>query len=145
MIRMEKNIFIEKPVDTVFAFVTDMYKVKSWLPLKDIRPLKGEEVRVGATFVQNFEFMGQQFEVITEITQFEVPRVFAFKMIQGPPCLLTNIMTFEPVGEGTQVKMIGEAELSGPLKLMAPVMTVAVGKQLDVQLRKLKQVLESNQ
>jgi uncharacterized protein YndB with AHSA1/START domain len=142
---MEKNIFIEKPVDVVFKFVTDMHKLKSWLPLKDVQPLNGENVRVGATFAQKFEFMGQQFDVTTEITQFDPPHAFAFKMLQGPPCLLTNSITFDAMDSGTNVVMVGEAELSGALKLMGPVMTVAVGKQLDAQLYKLKQVLEAEQ
>jgi hypothetical protein len=64
-------------------------------------------------------------------------------MIQGPPCLLTNIMTFEPGDGGTNVKLVGEATLGGALKLLTPVITAAVSKQLDTQVHKLKQVIES--
>jgi uncharacterized protein YndB with AHSA1/START domain len=144
MIRIERTILIHRPVADVYAFVTDMNSVRSWLPVSDIRPVSGGPMRVGATFAQTAEFMGRKFHSTIEVTQYEPPRIFAFKMIEGP-FPLTNTMTFAPGGDnGTNLTLVGEAEPGNALKFLGPLVTPVVRKQLETQCSQLKKVLETN-
>ena len=59
--RVEKNIVVERPIETVFAFLTDMHKVKLWLPIDNIRQTSSGPIGVGSTFAQEAQFLGQRF------------------------------------------------------------------------------------
>jgi ribosome-associated toxin RatA of RatAB toxin-antitoxin module len=143
MIRIERTILIQRPVADVYAFVTDMHSVRSWLPVSDIRPVSGGPMRVGATFAQTAEFMGRKFYSTIEVTQYEPLRIFAFKMIEGP-FPLTNTMTFAPSGENaTNLTLVGEAKPGNALKFLGPLVTPVVKKQLETQCSQLKKVLET--
>ncbi len=140
--RIEKSVVIKRPVDAVFAFVTDMHKVNLWLPVSNIRQLSSSATGVGATFAQTAEFMGQRFDMTIETTEYEPPRVFAFKMIQGPFPLTTK-MVFAPLNGDTNLTMIGEAEPGKGLKLAGPFLSTIVKKQLENQVNALKRAVEA--
>lgn len=141
--KVEKNIVVERPVESVFAFITDMHKVKRWLPIENIRQTSSGPMGVGSTFAQEALFMGQRFETTSEVTRYEPPHVFALKIIQGP-FPLTNSMHCEPTDTGgTKITMIGEANLGPAIKLMGPLIVPLVHKQLDTQINLLKRALET--
>jgi carbon monoxide dehydrogenase subunit G len=137
--KVEKIIVVERPIELVFAFITDMHKVKLWLPIENIRPTSSGPMGVGSTFVQEAQFLRQRFEAISEVIRYEPPRVFVIKMIQGP-FPLTNSMYCEPTETGgTRLTMIGETDSGPAMKLMGPLLK----KQLDTQINLLKYALET--
>ena len=142
MIRMERTVSIQRPVDAVFAFITDMSRVRSWLPVSDIRALSNGPMAVGSAFKQTAEFMGRRFDSIIQVTQYHPPHVFAFKMVEGP-FPLTNTMSLSSSQEGTtQLTLVGEAEPGSALKFLGPLVAPAVRRQLETQVTRLKQELE---
>ncbi len=141
--RVEKNIVVERPIETVFAFLTDMHKVKLWLPIDNIRQTSSGPIGVGSTFAQEAQFLGQRFATTSEVTRYEPPHVFALKMVQGP-LPLTNSMHCEPTETGgTKITMVGETDLGPAVKLMGPLIVPLIQKQLDTQINLLKQALET--
>lgn len=143
MIRMERTICIQQPVEVVFAYVTDMTKVPSWLPVSAIRCLSTGPMAVGSTFKQTAEFMGRHFDSTIQVTQYAPPHTFAFTMIDGP-FPLNNTMALTPTSAGaTNLTMIGEANPGGALKFLGPLVTPLVRKQLETQVTQLKKVLEA--
>jgi uncharacterized protein YndB with AHSA1/START domain len=141
--KVEKNIVVERPIEIVFAFITDIHKAKLWSPVDNIRQTSSGPMGVGSTFVQQAQFMGQRFEATTQVTRYEPPHVFAFKVIQGP-FPLTNTMRCEPTNTGgTKVTIIGEADPSPATKLMGPLVVPLVTKQLDTQINLLKRAIET--
>jgi len=97
---------------------------------------------VGATFVQDAQFLGQRFQATSRVTRYEPPRVFALK-IQGP-FALTNLMYCEPTKTGgTRLRMIGEADPGPVIALMGPFVVPLITKQLDTQIGLLKHALET--
>ncbi|GCE27427.1 hypothetical protein KDA_29110 [Dictyobacter alpinus] len=143
MIRLERSITIARPIEDVFAYVTDMCKVKTWLPVKDIRALSPGHMCVGATYAQIAVFMGREFESTIEVTQYQPTSLFAFKMIKGP-FPLSNTMTFAPTSSGgTILTIIGEAEPGSALSFIGPLVTPIVKKQLASQSNQLKTAIET--
>lgn len=142
--RLEKSIAIARPIDVVFAYVTNMDNVKSWLPVKDIRAVSEGPMRAGAIYTQTAVFMGREFDSTIEVTGYEAPRMFAFKMIEGP-FPLANTMTFAPAPDGgTILTVLGEAEPGNALGFAGPLVTPIVKKQLGNQITALKQAIESS-
>jgi carbon monoxide dehydrogenase subunit G len=140
--RLEKSIVIRKPIEEVFAFVTDMDKVKSWLPVKNVQKLSDGPMGVGSTFSATAELMGKQFPGKIQVTQYEPSRLFSFKVIDGP-APVTNTITFTSVPEGTNLTTVGDVELTGVMKLSSSFMMPMIRKQLDTQISNLKNAVEA--
>jgi carbon monoxide dehydrogenase subunit G len=142
-VKLEKSIVVGRSVESVFAFVSDMNNVRLWLPVREITPISGGPLRVGATYKQSAEMMGQIFEATIEITEYAPPHAFAFKTIDGPIPMKSHITCTKEDG-GTHVVMVGEANLSGSvLKLAGPLFLPMLKKQLETQANKLKRILEA--
>src|SRR5215472_2875973 len=140
--RVERSIVVERPIESVFAFITDMHKVKLWLPVDNICQTSSGPMRVGSTFVQDAHFLGQRFRATSTVTRYEPPRAFALK-IQGP-FSLTNIMYCEPTKTGgTRLRMIGEADPGPIIMIMGPFVVPLITRQLDTQISLLKRALET--
>ncbi|GHO66673.1 hypothetical protein KSC_055650 [Ktedonobacter sp. SOSP1-52] len=139
--RVVKTVLINRPVEEVFAYVTDMCKVTEWTPAREIRPVNDVPMGVGARFLQAGEFLNQRMEFTTEVTHYEVPRLFGFKSLTGPVNLETTII-FEPIENGTRVTMMGEGEPGGMLKFARGLVSTMLDKQINAQLHKLKKNLE---
>src|SRR5579859_1676268 len=130
--KVERSIVVERSVERVFAFITDMHKVKLWLPVNNIRQTSSGPMGVGSTFVQEAQFLGQRFQATSVVTRYEPPHVFALK-IQGP-FSLTNSMYCEPTKTGgTKLRMVGETDPSPAIMLMGPLAMTLITKQLDTQ------------
>lgn len=136
-----KTVLIECPIEKVFAYVTDMNKVTEWTPACEIHQLGSGPIGVGSRFTQAGEFFNRRLEFTTEVTHYEVPRLFGFKSLTGPVALETQIL-FESVGEKTRVTMTGEGEPGGMFKFARGLMAPMLNKQIDTQLEKLKRILE---
>jgi ligand-binding SRPBCC domain-containing protein len=142
--RLEKSIVIQRPVETVFAFITEMRNVPRWTLACEIRQTGEGPIGIGSRFVQFVDVLGQKFEITTEITAYEPPKVFALKTISGP-FPLENTFTFAPDEAGTLVTAVGEGEPGNVLKLAKPLMTAMVKNQVESQLRQLKRLLEEKE
>ncbi|GCE13694.1 SRPBCC family protein [Tengunoibacter tsumagoiensis] len=140
--KVEKSIVIARPVEKVFAFVTQMENVKRWLPVTEVQALSNGPLGVGSRFRQSGEFMGQHFEGAIEVTRYEPSHAFSFKLVDGP-FPLSNDMTFDAVPGGTRLTLVGEADPGSKLKFAGPFLMPMVRKQLDTQVNTLKRVIES--
>ena len=142
--RLEKQITIERSVDDVFAFLTDMHNVPRWAPVKSVRQVAPGPFRmdVGEQYIQVIEFMNQQVEVMTEITHYAPPSLFGFKTISGP-LPLESTFTLTPAGEGTRVDLVSEGDPDSVVKKLGPLVVNVAKKQVDSQLAALKQLLEA--
>jgi uncharacterized protein YndB with AHSA1/START domain len=142
--RVEKSVVINCPVENVFAFVTDFCKVPLWMPVRDLRPTSSGPIGIGSTYAQSAEFLGQRFEGTIQVTEYDPPQTFAFKIIHGP-FPLANRMTFVRLAdERTAMTLVGEAEPGNVLKLAGPFIVPLAKKQLETQISTLKRLLEES-
>ncbi len=141
--RIEKQITINRPLQIVFAFLTDMTKVSLWTPVKRIRQVSSGplSIAVGEMFLQDIEFMGQRFEVMTEVTDYQSPHLFGFKIVSGPLPLQSRFI-LSAVASGSHVMFISEGEPGSALKFAGPLVTSIAAKQLENQLSRLKSMIE---
>jgi uncharacterized protein YndB with AHSA1/START domain len=137
----QRSVTINRPVDAVFAFVTDGLNAATWRPgVLDTERVSG--TGVGAAYRQGVKGPGgRRVAADYEVTAFEPGRRMAFKAIAGP-VRPTGDFRFEPADGGTRVTFSLDAALSSWKKLL---MGGAVQKTMDAEvnaLDRLEAVLE---
>ncbi len=142
-IREELSVVIERPVEEVFAFVTDPENEPLWQSTSlETERTSGGPVGVGSTFRNTSKFLGHRVESAYEVTEMETPRKQCVKIVSGPipgsGCYL-----FEPAEDGTRFTQKFDAEVGGFFRLAEPLVARAIRRQFDADMATLKDVLEA--
>ncbi len=140
--KTDATVTIRQTPEKVFSYLTDIDKIQMWSPVENMKLITPGSVGVGSQFSQTVSILGKSFETITEVTTNNPPTSYAIKATSGP-MPFEQRFTLTPTTEGTQLDTVIEGEPGGLLKLAGPVVASAVNKQLNDQLNKLKQLLES--
>lgn len=146
MIRLETSVVVNRPPAATFDYVATRFF--SHLPVLntdvvEIKQLSDGPMRVG---LQGFEaqvIQGKRYGRTFEVTEYEVPKVFAYKSIANDAVKEYALCryTFEPAGDGTRVTQYFDIEWEAPLWRWAPWMVKffikkAVEKSVTVNLKK---------
>ena len=109
MAKVETSISINKPVDQVFAFVTNPLNMKSLSPAT-IGIIFDGKVAVGSRFTIQSKYGAREFNSVNEIVAVEPNKMFAVKAIAAPPASdVVSTYTFEPEGSGTKLHISMDA------------------------------------
>jgi carbon monoxide dehydrogenase subunit G len=102
-------VTINRPLEDVFAFVSDPQNWSKWISgSAEVRRTSTVPIGVGATFTQVTHFLGRQFEVNGRVTEFEPDRKFAIEN-DGKPTPYGNTITLERAGGSTRLHNVLEA------------------------------------
>lgn len=137
----QRSIVINRPVDEVWAFVTDGANATKWRSgVLDVAKVSGSGV--GEVWKQGVKGPGgRRIDADFEVTAWEPDRLMAFKAIAGP-VRPTGEYRFAAENGGTRLQFTLNAELSGLKNLL---MGRAVQSTMDAEmtaLDRLKAVLE---
>ena len=143
MARIEFTTEVKRPVEEVFAYLTDPANLPEWQSgaiegrMETLAPLA-----VGSRLVEVRKFLGRKLESTLEVTEYEPSRRFAFKVVSGPvPFHVEH--TLEPSNGGTRLSVVGEGESGGFFKLAEPLVIKAVERQTKSDFETLKDLLEA--
>ncbi len=143
MIKVEKSVVVNQPIEKVFEFVTKPENDAKWFfgaESRDHTP--GEPAGVGSTSQSDIRFLGVGLTVDWEVTDYEPPTKIKVKTIKGPVSIEAGY-TLESVAEGqTKVAVAGEADLEGVFDLAEPLVERMAQRQWEAGLDNLKDVLE---
>jgi len=141
--RFEHTLVVERPVDEVFAYVTDPANQQAWQStVVESRIESDGEFGTGSRLVETRSFMGKRLRSTLEVTAFEPGRRFDLAVVEGPvPSRVAH--TFGPCPEGTRIHFVGETDPGRAFKLAEPLVARAVRQQSEADFRRLKQILES--
>ena len=142
MIQLETSVRIERPVDEVFAYVSDPENCPRWnSAVRTVRKTSSGEDPVGSTYAMTRQLPGGQAENELEITAYERPRQFAIRTLSGPTPFVYRYV-FSPSDGGTLVELDAEVELPAPAALVGPLARRAVKRGVDDNFTRLKHALE---
>lgn len=142
MARVDATVFINRPVDEVFAFVIDLRNGKMWQAgFIESRPMSEEPIGVGSKFQDVREFLGRHIVSEGEVIAYEPAQKFGLKVGFGPVPFM-GIFNFEPDEDGTKMTFVGEGEPGFFFKLLEPVVMWAFRKRMEENFATLKEVLE---
>ena len=141
MIKVEKSVFINKPVEDVFGYIVAEGNGTKWqagvVDVIDERPRNN----VGSRYTEVRKFMGQEMRSTMELTEFVPSSRYAGKVIKGPVPYEFNI-TFESVDGGTRMTTCVDGEPKGFFKLAENMVAGQLEKSMTEDQQKLKEILE---
>jgi uncharacterized membrane protein len=143
MAKLEASVVIDRPVDEVFAYVMDASTWPKWEEgLPEAEQTSEGPVAQGTTFRGTSQMMGQEMEWTSEITEFETNEKVGHKITSGPMSI-QQTLTFESADGGTRFNLVAEGETAGLFKVAQPLVNRTMRKQMEANLARLKEILES--
>jgi uncharacterized protein YndB with AHSA1/START domain len=141
MATFENTVMIARPVEDVFAFLSDLENIPKWNDaIVETRKVSEGPVGVG-TIYQQVRSVPSRSEERLEITTYDPPRQLAIRGRLGP-FASRLFYALDAIPEGTRVTNTVELELRGPSRLLARVAVPRVREAVAANLRKLKDLLE---
>jgi len=146
MLRVEHCVFINKPVEQVWNFLTDFQNTPKW----DIGVLETKQTSAGAaglgtTFQNIGPFLGRTSVREYRVTEIELNKKVTVKLIT-PSKLIKKAevsYAFEPASDGTKLTATGGIEFNGFFKLIQPILIRRAKRDSQGDLDNLKHLLEA--
>jgi uncharacterized membrane protein len=143
MVTIEHSIEIRRPVEAVFAFVSDFRNSPRWQgPIQEAHVTPDGPPAVGTKVTQVASFLGVKLEPTSEITALEPNRSLSMKG-SSSPLSVEGTYRFEAVGEGTRLTNTLQVEPGGLFKVAGPLFASQLKKQVEGDAQRLKELLEA--
>ena len=143
MVKFEECVVINRPVEEVFAFISDLENDPPWTSATEVRRTSTGPIGIGTTFRQRARFLGRRLEFTFQVIGYEANHSITVKATSGA-LSLEGTRTVEPFGENaSQVTASGGGNARGVLKLAEQLLAAIGAHQLRTQLDRLKQLLEA--
>ena len=143
MIKIEHSIVINRPIEEVFAVVTNVENNPKWGSglLKAVKTSDGP-IGVGTTWRLVRKVLGQQLEAEVEVTEYELNRNYVQRSKSPFPGAVRQ--TYEAVEDGTRISIILEAEPGGLFRLAEPLLKSTFKRDIDAEFANLKDLMEAH-
>lgn len=144
MIKFEKSIFINRPQQEVFDFMSNFENDAQWQSgLVSTKRISDGPIGVGSTWRQASKFLGREIEFDIEMISYDPPHQVGGKSISGPfPVESTS--KFEAQDGGTLLTITGQGEIGGFFKMAEGLVMKQFEKQFESDLAALKKLLEAD-
>lgn len=145
MSRIRSSVTIDRPIEDVFAVLTDVEKTGIWFP-GDVKerwtspPPHG----VGSTRHAVITMFGRRTENDAVATEYDPPHR-AVMAGTSPSAPFVTALDFRAEGIGTRVEMTTDLNFQGAQRIVGPVFTCLLARQWDQGLANLKRMMESGQ
>jgi uncharacterized membrane protein len=144
MIKVEASIVINRPIEEVFAFLSDMENNLKWRSSQiEVKKTSEGPIGVGTTYRMVNNVLGRRIETEAEVIEYKPNRKFTSKDNSGNFPLVAQRI-FEPVEGGTQVRGVLEAEPVGFFKLAGPLLESMAKRRVQADLANLKGMMEAH-
>ena len=143
MIDFQTRIVIERPIEEVFAYVSDPGNFPDWnSAVQVVRPTSPGPSHVGSTYSMERQLPAGRATNQLEIVVSQRPREFAIRTTDGPTPFLYRYRFAGDV-DGTVVRFDGKVGLPAVAGLIPGLVRRAVKHGIEENLTTLKLILES--
>jgi Polyketide cyclase / dehydrase and lipid transport len=143
MIAFETGILIDRPIDEVFAYVSDLLNFPSWnSAVRAVCKTSAGENGGAATYTMERELASGRVVDELAVLASERPSEFAIRVTGGPTPFRYRYRFFEEKGE-TVLKLDAQVELPRPYTLLPQLARRLVRSGVDDNLASLKLTLEA--
>ena len=141
---VQRSTTIDQPVDRVFDYVSTPENDPTWVPASlRHEMLSPTPMRLGSITEEDVWFLGRRMRYAWEIIRYEPPTAFALRSISGSIPATIRVLLESLDGARTKATLVAEVQLRGVYKPMELVMRWMAKRQFGIQLRTLKNLLES--
>jgi uncharacterized protein YndB with AHSA1/START domain len=143
VIDFQTSIVIERPIETVFGYVSDPCSLPRWnSAVQVVRATTPGASRVGSTYSMERQLPSGRATNQLEIVVHDCPREFAIRTTDGPTPFLYRYR-FAGQVDRTVVQLDGHVELPAPPGLLPQLARRAVKRGVEDNLTTLKLILEN--
>jgi uncharacterized membrane protein len=143
MLNINYSIVIERPLEEVFAYVTDIENMPVWSSeVEKARKTSEGPMGIGTTFSSTAKILGRQIENTIEVTEYEPNSKWSLKPTSGPVSGEIEYH-FEPVNGDTKFSVSLDADSGGLFKLGEPIVNRMLQRQYETNGATLKDLLEA--
>ena len=144
MLTVKHSIVIDRPIELVFDYVTDIKRMVEWIgPTIEANQTSENPRGVGTTSSRVSQFLGRRIESEMETVEFEPNQLIVNKAISGPMPEFEERISVESVQDGTRVTIRLEGEPGGLFKLAMPILSRRARSQVANDLDTLKDLVEA--
>jgi hypothetical protein len=143
MFTRSARVTIARPIDEVFAFISDARNRPQWdESVEDEELTSAEPIGVGSTVRTTMRSMGRELEIDWEVIEHQPPTSQRVESTSGP--LPTTIeWNLAEEGGATVAEFTINAEPGGPMLLLQPLIARNAQRNLDRAFPRLKLLLET--
>ena len=142
MIRFDFPVDVRRPVDEVFAYLTDPANLAEWQQTDGVEQLTPGAVGAGTRFREVRTLLGRRLETLSEVSVFEPEERFAVD-VSSAPARVTDRWRFEPIPEGTRVHFSTEGRARAPLRPLERLLADILERRRRGHHARLKRALEA--
>jgi uncharacterized protein YndB with AHSA1/START domain len=140
MAKIEASVMIDRPVEDVWKFMTNLSNLPKWdsgvLEAKQTSP---EPLGVGSTFLTRHKWMTYSFRC----SEYEPNHRFSFEFSQGPMKGAKASVNLEAIEEKTSAMFTIDPKIGGVLKLLGPYLNRSLRGHNQESAASVKRILES--
>jgi carbon monoxide dehydrogenase subunit G len=143
MINFEISTLVDRPIDEVFNFISNPLNMPKWqVMVAKVEQLIPGVIGIGSKFNVKAGMLGRAMDGVMEITEYEPPTKFAFTNRLGPIQMKVAVM-LKPVGTGAKITVHAQGNPDGMFKIAEGPMAQQIKIQMEMNLEKLKSILET--
>lgn len=144
MARFDVNTSIKRPVEDVFAVLSDFSNGSKWASgaVEPAKKTSDGPIGVGTTWQGVGKVAGRRFDTDVTLTEFEPNRKVTIKLTKPFPT--TSTVTLESVAGGTRVSQTVESEPGGFFKMAEPLLVTMARRQFQNDLDNLRDLMEAH-
>lgn len=143
MARMEKSVDINRPVEEVFAYATDIKNWPKWHEtIMEAEQTSAGELGVDTTFKGKASMEGRTAEFTGKMVEYD-PNKRSRKVMDFGNFTNEDELTFEPIDGGTRFTLAYDVKVHGFAKLLSSRLNSAMRKELEQAMNSLKTILET--
>jgi carbon monoxide dehydrogenase subunit G len=140
MVNIEGSVMIDRPVEEVWKFISDLSNISKWEPaILEMRQTSAGPIGVGSTI----EIRRKNMTIPQRITEWEPNRKFTFVVTSGPAKGTTGTYSVEKIEGKTRITVSGDFKVNGIYKLVGPFITPSERREAVASLGNVKRILES--
>jgi hypothetical protein len=142
---LEDIVLVDRPIDEVWAYFADLFNAPRLLGrhVLGIRQTSTGPLGVGSILQGRMVVFGFETRLKFVITEWDPPRGLAFSGAFRPFRSGLARWTLETIGDGTKMVRSADVELSGPLRLVWPVVRPIFVRGMRSTSRNLKHFIEA--
>ncbi len=144
MFKMEHSFVVNRPVEEVFAIVTNIEKTVQWQSWAIRATVTSPgELDTGTQYSYVAKLLGRELESTGEVTAFDLNKRFAWKTTSGPMPLKADC-SFESVAGGTKLTITAQGDPGTYFGMADEILDRVVRRQALADAESLKDLLESD-
>ena len=144
MAKIEESVLIDRPIEEVWRFITDMSKVPKWdTHVLEAKQTSAGPLGLGATLELREKMGNINMTQLQRVIEYEPNRKFSVEIASGPAKGTIIMFSMETVEGKTRFTSSGDVRFNGFYNLVGPFVTRWLRRAVADSVGNAKRILES--